>query len=742
MVGKKSLRCTTLGVVRFSLEDQVIAMPPPFLFTAISGALQTYGDPTSSNHHFIEPQQPGRKRHDSMLYNSHVAPRLLELPGSQTETMRLNASRRAQGERSERPPPPRAAPSLKQQDSFRFHVTTNPTQLKDKAEMRENRKHVMHDYLRKERFKTPGTRDIRAEGAVQVAKRRRLQSDIKNPGKSQNLAAPSIIFGPGALTPQSSCDGTARYGSENEGTMATVGSGPTSQAPREEGQSLALIPRPHRDEEDRHAACACGNNNAGHLPNSHECRWPQRDQAGSSNTPDLFSPLGFRVSPYHTWMQPTTKATVDLEKLKFKCGVRLRSSNMAKTWLPNLIRARRSFLSTLCISTAHDEAMQRMVFGSDSLRGAKKDVVYERLAVKDEVIVMINSSLNDGQQGISDATIIAVLNVLNAEMICCDVAALKTHQDGLNKMILLRRGLDKLGVFGQLARTVTVTMLANAVLQEDLADDTYLLYAEMHTTAPPSNSMLFPESPVYCGRTFGTVGQILGASESLSILELLRKMTRVFQAHGDTNVEFLKYLHDQVWSFESGMPGMEPTREDRMHEAIRLTARVCSDALVGNVHFSQASSFPTQKYPSVTRQTAEHPAAFVEIVRHLRHTDLDRVWGGLSGILFWIVLVAGAAAKRAKVKDINEAADLAIEREEEEARQWLAAVAVRCSIILGFEHGAAVLGSLRNLLDIQDRLSRRDRNQRRQNAVVGPQRDLVTGGGFCDYAREFLEVDR
>ena len=627
--------------------------------------------------------------------------------------------------------PPRSVP-VKEQDSFRFFVTTNPNQLKDKAEMRENRKHVMRDYLRKERCKTPGTRDIRAEGPVPTDKRRRLFSDAKKPSRSQNLAAPSHIFGPGALTPQSSSDGTAR--SESEGTIIAA-SRPASQTPQDTFPNLALIPQSVPDEEEEYPVCACAKGNAEYLSGSCECTWPEQDLVEGSGVPDLFSVLGFRVSPYHTWLQ-TTRTAIDLEKLKFVCGMRLRSCKMAKTWLPNLIRARHSFLSTLCISTAHDEAMQRIVFGSNSLRGAKKEVVYERLAVKSEVISMINTSLDDPQERTSDATIIAVLNMLNSEMISCDTIALKTHQWGLNKMISMRGGLDKLGVLGHLARTVTVTMLSNAVLQEDQADDMYLIFAQMRTTTTPSNDMLFPESPVYCGRKYRTVAHNLGASESLTLLETLRRMTCVFQAHDGPNIEVLKYLHSQVWDVESELPEGIPSRQDRMNEAIRLTARVYADALVGNVNFSQASSFPSR-----SQGHAEHPAAFVEIVRHLRHTDLDRVWGGLSGVLFWITLVAGAAAKKARTKDIKEAADLAIEREEEEARQWLAAVAVRCSIILGFEHGAATLGCLRNMLDIQDKLSRRNMEQRRrqqQQVLVGPGRKPAPPNGFGDFALEFL----
>lgn len=56
--------------------------------------------------------------------------------------------------------------SAQKRDSFRFLVATNPTHFKDKATMRENRKHVMNDFLSKERRKAPHARDLRAEGPV------------------------------------------------------------------------------------------------------------------------------------------------------------------------------------------------------------------------------------------------------------------------------------------------------------------------------------------------------------------------------------------------------------------------------------------------------------------------------------------------------------------------------------------------------------------------------------------------
>lgn len=281
------------------------------------------------------------------------------------------------------------------------------------------------------------------------------------------------------------------------------------------------------------------------------------------------------------------------------------------------------------------------------------------------------------------------------------------------------------------------------MLQENAADDMYLLYAQSRAAPPPSDQTLFPESPVYCGNDFGTVTKILGhGSDSLRLLELLRKMTSIFQAEGQLKPEMLSYFHRQVLSFKSKLRKGESTRPDRIYEAIRLAARMYADALMGNMDFSQASSFSTHRDDD-RPEGAGRPAATVEIVRHLMHTDLDRMWGGLSGILFFIVMVAGAAAKRAQVKELTEAADLVHERQEDEARRWLAAVAVRCSIILGFEYGGAVLGTLKTMLCIQDKLSGRNKYQRVRQVAIGPdRRQAAPQSGFGDFAWEFLAEDK
>lgn len=121
---------------------------------------------------------------------------------------------------------------------------------------------------------------------------------------------------------------------------------------------------------------------------------------------------------------------------------------MALNWVPTLLKARHAFLSTICISSAHDDIMRR-----SSLPPAQRPQLesIEVASIRKEVTSMINQSMSDPQMQTADATIVAVLQLLNAEIIGCDDKLMEVHQSGLHAMIRQRGGLNALGVSGELA---------------------------------------------------------------------------------------------------------------------------------------------------------------------------------------------------------------------------------------------------------------------------------------------------
>jgi hypothetical protein len=79
-----------------------------------------------------------------------------------------------------------------------------------------------------------------------------------------------------------------------------------------------------------------------------------------------------------------------------------------------------------------------------------------RWKVRSGVIHMINESLSDPEMKTADETIIAVLHVLNSEIMGCNDQSMRVHQTGLTAMVRARGGLEKLGAGGQLAFVLTM----------------------------------------------------------------------------------------------------------------------------------------------------------------------------------------------------------------------------------------------------------------------------------------------
>ena len=69
---------------------------------------------------------------------------------------------------------------------------------------------------------------------------------------------------------------------------------------------------------------------------------------------------------------------------------------------------------------------------------------------------MVADCMNDPQKQAADETILAVLHLLNSDIMGCDDRDMRIHQDGLVKMVMQRGGLDKLGLGGQLSVVLTM----------------------------------------------------------------------------------------------------------------------------------------------------------------------------------------------------------------------------------------------------------------------------------------------
>lgn len=125
---------------------------------------------------------------------------------------------------------------------------------------------------------------------------------------------------------------------------------------------------------------------------------------------------------------------------------------MAK-WLPIMSATNYAFLSNVCYSSAHDDIMRRGLQKPHERRLHESE---ERMRVRLETLEMVNKAIEDPRKRTTDATIMAVMNLLFSEIMGCNGATMLIHQQGLHNLVQQRGGLDGLGASGQLACTLSM----------------------------------------------------------------------------------------------------------------------------------------------------------------------------------------------------------------------------------------------------------------------------------------------
>jgi len=231
---------------------------------------------------------------------------------------------------------------------------------------------------------------------------------------------------------------------------------------------------------------------------------------------------------------------------------------------------------------------------------------------------------------------------------------------------------------------------------------------------PEGGGRWWPESPVFCGpgsvtRTSGRLGSVLDDVRELA--ECLRTSKGY-----DGQEERIALIAERITGAEPAVGGEDgATGEHAKNEAIRLTSQLFANAII------------TRRPLSAVAAT-HHPSPAIQIAHALERTNLDDCWGAQAGVLFWITLVAGAAAASPSATEPLASHDITA---EERARKWLAAVTVRCEILLVFAHGDAVLGTLARMAEIQRLLARGSGPGARATPVVSGaarRKDVQTEG--------------
>jgi hypothetical protein len=295
-------------------------------------------------------------------------------------------------------------------------------------------------------------------------------------------------------------------------------------------------------------------------------------------------------------------------------------------------------------------------------------------------------------------------------------------------------------------------------------------YALSRRTRPEDERRAIPESPVYAKQSgYQTLTKTLGPeNRTFQMLDVLRKLTITFLDSAQPQHEkaclppslYLQQLSHQVFAFLDAQDIDFGTMSERYtYEAVRITSHIYAHAVTNRVSFSEAAIYlqRTENYKTLQPGYLSRNAPYMEnccmhihIRNLLMRTDTSDCWGQMVGVLFWVALIAGASANPAAWP--GGYVPRRESGEEEEARKWLAAVVVRCSIILGFEFGSPVLETLKRVMAVQqaivvmsdradsphDSLTASDTVDQHNNACS---RTAETSRqSFSDFATDFLSA--
>lgn len=477
--------------------------------------------------------------------------------------------------------------------------------------------------------------------------------------------------------------------------------------------------------------------------------------------PRPFQSIGKPLDPFRTMFQ-AHHPRISVEGLKFHCSRVFGTRAMGQHWIPTLVMSPHAFLSTLCIASAHLDAINHRPVES-----------VQTLALRQEVIHLIGQNLGKPESEVDDFNIIALMQLIASEIIAGEEAALNFHESGVEAMVKQRGGTRQLGVNGRLASTLSWVSLESAILRETKPTSIYTDYCSTTSSKAYPNTATIPESPLFCPRRgFETIKRSKRCSPRA--LELLRDIRMMMDfslhetQHGRQNSQSMKNLYKKITSHYPSVAELQETnvltRSDWTYEAIRVAAILQATAMIERaplsealhsaaqrqnpsqtsastsrnrsmvspttatlIHDSPVSSFsispsyaaaspafPTNPFtfipsrpsisstlsssssstyfPSPVPAPSGPTALLTNLKTAVQNSDLSDCWADMAGVLFWISLVAGAASRRS----------------EKVLRKWYAALAMRCSIMLCFEHQEAIHASLLRMSEFVQSVGVRD----------------------------------
>lgn len=300
--------------------------------------------------------------------------------------------------------------------------------------------------------------------------------------------------------------------------------------------------------------------------------------------PELKS-LGKSLDPFQTMYQ-SNHPLISVEDLKHHCSRYFGTRGLGLHWIPTCLEHPHTFLSTLCLASAHHDII-----------GGKPSESLATKFLRQEIIHFISENLCNSEASIADHNIVAVTQLIIGEVIGREEMSLSYHEAGIVKMIEQRGGLNQLGMGGHLASAISWVSLASAVFREVRPRSMYTDYSASHSSKKYPPHFTIPESPIFRpNNTFGTLQRSNKCGDrALNIIQDIWMMIDLFlheTKQSRRNSQSLLNVYKTICEYTPvsviRAQGNVLTERDWRYEAIRIAAIIQATAIIRRVSLSEA----------------------------------------------------------------------------------------------------------------------------------------------------------
>lgn len=439
----------------------------------------------------------------------------------------------------------------------------------------------------------------------------------------------------------------------------------------------------------------------------------------------LSSKIGNGVDPFLVLPQFDNPELHSLY-LVSKCHRGFTSRATMLTWIPSMLSHPHLILSATGLASSWLDM-------HDGISGDSRRTVL----IKAEVISWINLRLRNPTQQFEDNTLVVILHLLAGEMWSANEETLRIHEMGVARLIAHRGGLGSLGGYGVMA-----AIAASCCFHTDIICETPMLpvFKSFHlpTFLPLNPDTVMPESPMFCPRNkfFTLVRDKRCSPRTYELLCDLRDLTDIFLGfHKSYDVTSAPDIDEGYSGGDDGYSGGGLTPQeydtkiakirarlarypsiqspgsamanDWIYESCRIAAIIYASSIIMRVPFSFVSEPGRAVLLSDSNAAIGIPDPLASrrlsdaLYEALERSGTADIWGDMCGVLYFVTLVGGAAARSPSTTQ-PPSPEYRGRSNAMWARRCLIMFATRTMIILIFQYPHAVINAQQKLMKVQE----------------------------------------